>query len=158
VRLFVRVGTNLEADLVSRALDPLEAADNAEPVLELAVPIGASLFDGRIEVDDLIANADLVRRRPNGQRGLTRGRLRCCRCLALDDGGVAALDGFVDHALAPGLNDLAQALDENGLDTFVEVRYPRIEIRVAFEVQSVDLCGAHMRQKRQLPRSARTVF
>jgi hypothetical protein len=38
----------------------LKAANGAEPGLKLAVPVGATLFDGRIEVDDLVLDTDLV--------------------------------------------------------------------------------------------------
>lgn len=60
VEVLGRGRPDLEADLVSGALNPAQAADDAEPLLELTVPACARLLDRGIQVDDLVLNANLV--------------------------------------------------------------------------------------------------
>lgn len=60
VQILRRRGTNLESNLIPRALDPRQPTDDAQPLLKLSVPARTRLFDRRVEVDDLVLDPNLV--------------------------------------------------------------------------------------------------
>lgn len=132
--------------------------------MQLTDPYLPCVFNWRVKKDNLVLDADLVDDRCQNQLSLrrllqlTRSTLLTTReedlsshllilcplvsSLAVQSYGFPPTIAVVRplKLMAPLLDDSSHPLKQDALDPLIELRYPVVQVSVAFQVQPVDLC------------------